>query len=248
MKVMPGRKGRVLFVWVLLLFLSTQAVPNAVWGEGRFVTREQVDLSELLAPPPADASPQTRGEIAELVRIQKECTPEEKARAVADNRVSIFQFASEILGPGFTPANLPLTAKFFEHLAEDASPIVGAAKNYWNRPRPFLLSSEVKSCFGTFTSGAYPSGHTTFAYLCAVVLAGAVPEKRAEIFERAARYGRSRMVCGVHYRSDIEAGRIAGTVIAAFAMQSPQFLKEFEEVKKEIRKTLNAKWLKGLPG
>jgi acid phosphatase (class A) len=64
-----------------------------------------------------------------------------------------------------------------------------------------------------------------------------VPEKTVQIFERVSQYARNRMVCGVHYRSDIEGGRIAGTVIAAFAMQNPEFKKEFDMVRKEIRKT-----------
>jgi acid phosphatase (class A) len=234
----PGFGRSVLFVWIFFILFSAQAFPGAAWGDGHFVAPGQVDLTVLLAPPPSDDSSRTRSEIAELAAIQKKRTPEEKARAVADNTVSVFRLASGVLGPKFTAENLPLTAGFFERLADDAHPIVGAVKKYWGRPRPFRLSSRVQSCFGPISSGAYPSGHTTFAYMSAVVLADAVPEKKAAIFARAAQYGRSRMVCGVHYPSDVEGGRIAGTVIAAFAMQNPEFAKEFKEVKKEIRKTL----------
>jgi acid phosphatase (class A) len=46
------------------------------------------------------------------------------------------------------------------------------------------------------------------------------------------------MVCGVHYRSDVEAGQIAGAVIAAFAMQNPRFGKDYEEARRELRKVL----------
>jgi acid phosphatase (class A) len=238
MKGIPRRKGTILLVWIIFVFLSAQAIPNAISGEANFVSPEQVDLTKLLAPPPPDVSTQTRAEISELIRVQKVRSPEEEALAVSDNDVSIFQLASETLGPGFKPENLPLAVKFFKRLSDDERSIVSLAKKHWNRPRPFLLSSEVKSCFGQIQSGAYPSGHTTFGYASAVILSDIVPEKRVEIFESAARYGRSRMVCGVHYPSDVDAGRTAGTVIAAFAVQNPQFLKEFGEVKKEIRKAL----------
>ncbi len=101
-----------------------------------------------------------------------------------------------------------------------------------------MVNSEVKACSEHASSGAYPSGHSTSGYLTAIVLADMIPEKRAEFFERAARYARNRMVCGVHYRSDIEAGQIGGTVIAAFAMQNPRFLRDYAEARKEVRKVL----------
>lgn len=231
---MTKRKGSILWIAIILVFFSTQAIS----GGGNFVSREQVDLVKLLAPPPSDNSSQTQAEILELIQIQKTRTPQEKASAVSDNKLSIFQFASDILGPKFNWENLPLTEKFFKRLSKDAISIFNVAKEDWHRTRPIVVSSEVKSCFDQAASGAYPSGHSTLGYLSAIVLAYMVPEKKVEIFERAAQYARNRMVCGVHYRSDIEAGRIGGTVIAAFAMQNPQFQKEFGEVKKEIRKTL----------
>jgi acid phosphatase (class A) len=231
---MTNRKGFILWAVVIFTLISAQTIS----GEANFVSREQVDLVKLLAPPPSDHSPQTQAEILELIQIQKTRTPQEKASAVSDDKLSVFQFASAILGPKFTLANLPLTEEFFRHLAKDAIAIFNGPKEKWNRTRPFLVSSEVKSCSNQYASGAYPSGHSTFGYLAAIVLADMVPEKKAELFERAAQYAGNRMVCGVHYRSDIEAGRIGGTVIAAFAMQNPQFRKELEEVRKEVRKTL----------
>jgi acid phosphatase (class A) len=134
-----------------------------------------------------------------------------------------------------------LTAKLFKRLTDDLIPIVQAEKTVWNRPRPYLLSPEIKSCFGDLGDGSYPSGHTMFAYACAVVLSNMIPERKTEIFERAAQYGKSRMICGVHYPSDVEAGRVAGTVLAAFALQNPEFRKEFNEAKKEVRGVLGLK-------
>jgi acid phosphatase (class A) len=231
---MTHRKAFIL--WAVVVFALIAA--PAISAELNFVSREQVDLTKLLAPPPADRSPQTQAEILELIQIQKRCTPQEKASAVSDNRLSVFQFASGVLGPKFTWENLPLTEKFFKRLAKDGVSVFTAAKEKWSRTRPCLVSAEVRSCFGQDASEAYPSGHSTFGYLAAIVLANMIPEKKTELFDRAAQYAGNRMVCGVHYRSDIEAGRIGGTVIAAFAMQNPQFQKEFEEVRKEVRKTL----------
>jgi acid phosphatase (class A) len=231
---MTHRKGFILCAVIILTLISAQAVS----AEANFVSREQVDLVKLLAPPPPDCSSRTQAEIVELIELQKIRTPQEKTLAVSDDKLSVFQFAPAVLGPKFTVANLPLTEELFRHLAKDAISIFNGPKDKWNRKRPFMVSTEVEACSEHASSGAYPSGHSIFGYLAAIVLADMVPEKEVELFERAAQYARNRMVCGVHYRSDIEAGRIGGTVIAAFAMQNPRFRREFEEVRKEVRKTL----------
>jgi acid phosphatase (class A) len=101
-----------------------------------------------------------------------------------------------------------------------------------------MLSQKIKPCVRLSRSGAYPSGHATFGYLSGIVLANMVPEKRAEIFTRAGQYSYHRMVGGVHYRSDIEAGRISGTVVAAIMMQNPNFQEEFSKARSEVRRVL----------
>ena len=71
-----------------------------------------------------------------------------------------------------------------------------------------------------------------------IVLSNMVPEKRAEIMARAAEYANNRVVGGVHYRSDIEAGRITGTVIAARLQTRDDFNQAFEAAKSELRGVL----------
>ena len=231
---MNCQKKIFLFVAVILPFILIQAISEAA----NFVSHEQVDLAKLLAPPPSDQSFQTQAEIVELIQIQKTSTPQEKSLAASDDRISVFQFAPSILGPKFTLENVPLTEELFRRLNKDAISIFSDPKEKWNRTRPFVVNTEIKACSEHASSGAYPSGHSICGYLTAIVLADMIPEKRTEFFERASQYARNRIVCGVHYRSDIEAGQIGGTVIAAFAMQNPRFRKEFEEARKEVRKVL----------
>jgi len=224
----------ILFVVVLLAFLFSSAQA----GRENFISPDQVDLVKLLAPPPGNDSPQTQSEIQELIWIQDSRTSEEKAAAEADVKMTIFQIAGDVLGPKFTPEKLPIAAKFFARMYQEDSVIVDRAKNVWNRPRPFKLSQKIKPCVTKPKSGAYPSGHTTFGYSSGIVLANMVPEKRADIFARVAQYGYHRMVGGVHYRSDVEAGRISGTVIAAIIMQNPDFQEEYSKARKEVRRVL----------
>jgi acid phosphatase (class A) len=170
---MLRRKKILFYVAIIPALLLTQAVSEAA----NFVSPEQVNLAKLLAPPPWDHSSRTQAEIGELIRIQKESTPQERSAAMADDRLSVFQFASSILGPAFTVANAPLNEELFRRLSKDAISIFTEPKEKWNRSRPFAVSGELKACFEHASSGAYPSGHSTFGYLTAVVLADMIPEK-----------------------------------------------------------------------
>jgi acid phosphatase (class A) len=55
---------------------------------------------------------------------------------------------------------------------------------------------------------------------------------------RAREFGENRVVAGMHYPSDIEAGRIAGSVISQALMQRDDFKSEFAAAKAELRSAL----------
>lgn len=179
----------------------------------------------LLAPPPARDGPQTRAEIEAIVRIQASSSPERVAQAGADVAEDVWRFAS-VLGPGFARERLPLTDAFAK-VAGDEGVAVDPA---------------VKALVKPSKSGACPSGHTTVGYLVAIVLADMLPERRRKIFERAADFGYSRMVGGMHYRSDVEAGRIVGTLIAQAMTGKAAFKAAYAPARAELRAVV------GLPG
>lgn len=58
---------------------------------------------------------------------------------------------------------------------------------------------------------AYPSGHTTFGYTQALLLAMMVPERYRALAFRGSEYGHSRIVIGAHYTLDVIAGRTLAT-------------------------------------
>lgn len=206
-------------------------------GEGYYVKPGQIDLIAVLAPPPANDSAKTRRELDELLTIEAARTPAEVSAAVADQEEVVFRFA-DVVGAGFTPEKLPVTAAFFAHLAKDEEATIDPTKDHYNRPRPFLLEQKLHPVVKKPNSGSYPSGHATYGYLTGIVLADMLPEKRAAIFERAVAFGENRMVGGVHYRSDLEAGRIAATLIAAEIHKNPEFKADFAKAKEELRTSL----------
>ena len=218
---------------LLLLLLS----PLARAAEAPFVNPAQIHLATLLAPPPAVGSPEQQAELRQLLALQDSRTPEQAAFALADAERSVLRFA-DVLGPGFTAEKCPKTLALFKKATHNADAVVNPAKASWNRPRPYVASAEIHPCVPRPDNAAYPSGHSTFASLAAVLLTAMLPEKQAEIFARAELFRNNRLIGGAHYPSDVEAGRIAGTVVAAFLLQDAAFQAELAEAKKEMRGAL----------
>jgi membrane-associated phospholipid phosphatase len=56
-------------------------------------------------------------------------------------------------------------------------------------------------------SPSYPSGHTTYGYAGAVMLAILVPARYQQMVARGAEYGNDRILMGAHYAMDVMGGR-----------------------------------------
>ena len=76
---------------------------------------------------------------------------------------------------------------------------------------------------------------TSLAFSMGVVLAALMPEKAQVILARAEEFGEHRLVCGVHFRSDIVAGQQFGTALALRLMEKPEFKSEMDASRAELR-------------
>jgi len=78
--------------------------------------------------------------------------------------------------------------------------------DYLNRPADNVVYN-----YGPMTrlldSPSFPSGHTTYGFTGAVLLAVLVPERYGEMIVRGAEYGNDRILMGSHYAMDVLAGR-----------------------------------------
>jgi len=199
-----------------------------------FVQPAQFDATEVLHSPPTDDSATTEAELTELHRLQDARTSEALRNAQADAaNQTVFLFSS-VFGDGFTADKLPVTAAFFARIATDESVYADVPKDYWKRSRPKTLDATIKTCAPT-NGFSYPSGHATRGYVFGVVLAAAVPEKHDAILDRSAEYARNRVVCGAHFPSDVEAGRLLGTSLAAVMLAQPGFRQDLDAVRAELK-------------
>jgi acid phosphatase (class A) len=223
------------------VFVASAIISTARADESLYVDPQTVPLNVLLAPPPADGSARQQADMAAVLRVQNARTADEVTRAKADTVKSVFRFA-DVLGPAFNEQNLPKTTALFKAASHNAEVIAKSGKHYFKRARPAIASSDVHPVVqgkGTDMYDSYPSGHATFGYMSAILLAEMVPEKREAIFARGREFGENRVVDGVHYPSDVEAGRIDGTLVAAALMANPDFQKAFAAAKAEVRAALS---------
>ncbi|ODA96806.1 phosphatase [Mesorhizobium sp. SEMIA 3007] len=202
-----------------------------------FVTNKDIDLTMILPPPPANDSAQTKAELGEVLTLQVTRTPEMAASAVADSEENVWRFAN-VMGLNFNKEKLPKFSAFFDRVVETEGAVVDPAKDVWKRPRPHQLSDLVKPAVKLSSSGSWPSGHATVGTMMGIILADMVPEKRAEIMARAAEYAHNREVGGIHYASDVEMGKISGSVIAAVLLNRDDFKAEYEVARAELRSDL----------
>lgn len=231
-------------VFLILCVLSglSQGVQAA---EQSYLSSNDIPLTRLLPPPPALESAEQRADMDAVLAAQAARTPETADQAKADSTRSLARFAGAL---GLEPANhpLPLTTALFHEVAHETEDLTDVAKGYFKRPRPFTTNPAVapllvKPADGSRPTGqtpSYPSGHSAFAAVTGILLADMVPERRDAIFERAAEFAHNRLVAGVHYPSDIAAGRIAGTVIANALLHNPRFLDDYAGARAELRHAL----------
>lgn len=190
----------------------------------------------VLPPPPAEGSAAAIDELAELHRIEAKRTPEDLARARSDSATKDVSIFNETFGPGVDLLGMPATATLFALVRAEEKRDADAAKAVFLRKRPWIVDPTLDSCSKDEDEPltSYPSGHTTMGYSMAAILARLAPSRAPAIMARAAVYAQSRMVCEVHFRSDIVAGQALGMVVAERLMADPGIRKQFEAARMEL--------------
>ena len=130
--------------------------------------------------------------------------------------------------------NAPITEQDTPHLymllrrtLADAGLSTYTAKNHYERASPFVVNKE-PSCTPDeeehlSKDGSYPSGHTAIGWAWALILSEVAPEQSDAILARGWAFGQSRMICNVHWQSDIIMGRIMGAAAVASLHSNPAF-------------------------
>lgn len=113
-----------------------------------------------------------------------------------------------------------------------------SAKRKYYRTRPYVFYNET-TCYPQeekelANNGSYPSGHSARGWGLALILAEINPANKEAILKRGFDIGQSRVICGYHWQSDVDAGRLAGAAGVATLQANPKFRANLEEAKKEF--------------
>jgi len=86
--------------------------------------------------------------------------------------------------------------------------VVMCLKGYFRSPRPSQLSPAVVPMIDPPGTPTFPAGHAVQAYLISCLLAHSLPKIPSQaLFGLADRVSQNRVVAGLHFPTDIEAGK-----------------------------------------
>jgi acid phosphatase (class A) len=221
--------------------LAQVAKPNlsAKPSRGYYLTSQALAIASIIPSAPEQESATTKNELFELHRIQTERTPKQVEAAQADDaEEDIFVFRN-VMGKEFREDQLPLTAALSMHVQGDESFISRPLKTLFRRPRPYQWDKSMNAvCKLSEVPNAYPSGHAISGYLEAFTLIAMFPEKSKVIMARADEYAHNRLVCGVHYPSDLAASRLVASAAFGYMLANPKFEADLTAARTEIRSQL----------
>ena len=224
-----------MLVMMLMVFLGIMAPPassEVVSGGpkvGQWKTWVLAAGNEIQVPaPPAETSDQTKAELAELRQLQKERSPSVNTAIQYYNAVPATQRWHDL---AFTLAradkqspNRQARLSAILHTAlHDAVIVTWAAKYQFNRKLPSQMEPDVTPVVPI--TGAvpapepsYPSEHAAIAGTAVGLLTAFFPKEEANLKATAAELGQTRLLMGVNYRSDIDAGFALGQAMAQKAL------------------------------
>ena len=198
-----------------------------------------VDLIHVLPPAPVKGDIRYEADRQVFKAMKARIGGERWRRAAADvvyATPAMEQDFACATGLALTPAAFPATTRLIDNASADASRANNAAKDRWQRLRPFHIDKgetcEAKKELGD--SFDYPSGHATRGWTAGLVLADVLPGRAGPILARARAYGESRIACRVHNMSAVDAARLGATVTMATVRQSPGYLADLAAARAEV--------------
>jgi acid phosphatase (class A) len=193
------------------------------------------------APPPLDSVPDQQ-DVISVRRLQHVG----RARWLSANEDAAFVYPrfDDAFGRPVDRTTSPVMIVLLNRAIRDVSKAAFAAKEHYSRPRPYQRYQLRRICGGSKApkpeaqpapGSSYPSGHSAYGWTTALILARLEPDRAEMLFQRADEYAQSRLVCGVHFPSDIAAGRLIATAVVSRLDADPAFQADLEHAKAELR-------------
>ena len=187
--------------------------------------------AERPGPPPSTNSQQMLDECAEVRRTVSGLTREQLAIALKWNDGAGTytppghwnDIAAELVADArMSEVRAARTFALLNMVMHDAGVATWDAKFVYYNPRPSQMDAAIRTPIGLPNFPAYPSGHSTFSASAAAVLSQLFPSRAGEFAAMRDEAGISRLYGGIHYRSDIDAGKALGGRVATYTLTFAQ--------------------------
>jgi len=209
------------------LWFSSSPPVGALWGQARTYTLLSGDQFRP-PPPPAFGSAEFEAALAEVRLISDTRTPEQEANA------KFWDFpVGTYTSPGYWNEEAATLAVKY-HLGDREAAHVFALMNmvafdaivashdakffYWVL-RPSMADPAITPVIVLPNFPSYPANHATISGGMARILAHEFPAEKQRLDALAEEAAMSRVLGGIHYRFDGDAGLVLGRAIAAWAIE-----------------------------
>jgi acid phosphatase (class A) len=220
---------------------AATAKPKPAAPAGYLAAADLPDSLSLIPPPPAPGSAaQARDDEAAKAAVALSGGPR-WLQAVTDANLG-FPAAAETFSCAMdvqiNQADTPHLYTLLRRTLLDAGRSPYPTKKKYQRARPFTVNG-APLCTPAFEAalrkdGSYPSGHAAIGWGWALVLAEVAPDRADAILARGRAFTQSRVVCNVHWTSDIEEGRVMGAATFAKLQSSAEFRDDLKAAQAEV--------------
>jgi acid phosphatase (class A) len=220
-----------------------ELVPNFGILKGYLAPAQLPDSLALLPAPPADGSAALAEDTAafrSLTALQASARGQLAVRDADLSYPASMSTFSCAVGVPINERDFPNLTMLLRRTLADAALATYKAKNKYRRTRPFIALN-AHTCTPKdepllAKDGSYPSGHSSIGWAWALVLTELFPDHEDAILQRGRAFSQSRAICGAHWQSDVEAGRLIGSATVARLHADPVFKAQLEASRAEIAK------------
>lgn len=232
--------------------LSPQQQNEDVKG---YLTVDSASLATRLQPPPADGSEAAKADLDMFHELYDHATSERWETALGDDATVYDRFSLQA-GLPIDRQHVPGLVHLLNRAAVDAFAVTSVAKKSYARARPYQVMQLRRVCGmakapsperGSVQGTSYPSGHAVVSWVVALVLSEVMPSSAQAVIGRAVTYGESRVVCGLHFPSDVEAGHRLASAVAARLFDEPAFVHDLKCARREFEAVSNGERAEDLP-
>lgn len=228
---------------------ATPAVGNTTTGSAApaqrapasppYISGDAAGLFEALPPAPRDGDARDEADRRIFRETRALAGSPRWAMAAADAELGSSQMLQHFacaLDIELTPQRAPRMVALLTKATREAAASMAKAKDFYKRHRPFTVDAG-PTCVDPSTVGEsfdYPSGHTTAGWAWGLVLAQMDTQHATPLLARARAIGDSRVVCGMHNASAVEAARMLTGAAVSVMSASPLYQSDLAAARDEL--------------